>query len=297
MRVFVTGGTGFIGKNLVKHLVDEGHTPVCLVRAGSEKKLSSYNNKVEIIMGSIENIKGWEDNLKDIGAIINLIGIIREFPSRNITFERLHFQATVDLVDLALEKDIDRFVQMSALGASPDSRAEYHRSTCRAEDYIRKSKLRWTIIRPSLIIGPGNEAIESILKLLKSYPVVPVISSGEYRMQPIDIDDVSQAFINSLENDVSVGKTYVMGGPNRFSYNEMVDIIADSIGKKARKVWIPSGVMKLIACPFEYVKSFPLTKSMIDMLMEESITDSKTVFEDLKIEPIPFKDSLKKAIG
>jgi NADH dehydrogenase len=297
MRPFVTGASGYFGNNLLPRLLEAGHKPVCLVRKGSEKKIEKYLNDIEIISGGISNLSSWKDQLKDIDAFINLIGIIREFPSRGITFERLHFQTTKSLTDLASEKGVKRFLQMSALGASPDSRSGYHRTKYKAEQYLKDTDLDWTIFRPSFIIGKGNDFVETVLNLMDSAPLFPVIGSGDYRMQPVDVDNVTAGFVQALTNDKTIGKIFEIGGPDRFSYNRMVDLIADVRGKKVRKIHLPVFVMKGIAGAFEYFKSFPLTKDQINMLLEENYTDSREFFEELNITPIIFDESIKKALS
>jgi uncharacterized protein YbjT (DUF2867 family) len=296
MRVFITGSSGYFGQSLLSKLLREGHKPVCLIRPGSENKLGDLKGKIEAVPGGIGDVAAWKSGLHDIDAIINLIGIIREFPSRGITFEKLHYRATADLVDLAAELGVKRFLQMSALGVSPNSRADYYRTKYRAEVYLKESELDWTIFRPSLIIGKGNKAIAEIIKLINSAPLVPIIGNGEYRMQPVDIDNVAEGFMKALTDEKIIGKTYKVGGPDRFSYNRMLDIIGEALGKKVRKMFVPVFMMKAVACAFEYFSFFPLTKGQINMLLEENITDSKVYFEELNIKPIGFKESIRKAL-
>ncbi|HDS01889.1 MAG TPA: complex I NDUFA9 subunit family protein [candidate division Zixibacteria bacterium] len=297
MRLFVTGASGYFGSNLLPRLIEAGHKLVCLIRKGSEKKIEKYLEDIEIISGGISEIPSWKDQLEDIDAFINLIGIIREFPSRGITFEKLHFRTTKSLADLASERGIKRFLQMSALGASPDSKAEYHRTKYKAEQYLQESGLAWTIFRPAFIIGKGNDFVETVLNLMDSAPLFPIIGSGEYRMQPVDVDNVTEGFVKSLSEQTASGKIYEIGGPDRFSYNRMVDLIAEARGKKARKIHLPVFMMKGVAGLFEYFKSFPLTKGQINMLLEENFTDSREFFEDLNITPIIFDESIKKALS
>lgn len=300
MRLFITGATGYFGRNLLAKIIEAGHDPLCLIRLGSEKKITGLMPEVEAISGDITDMPAWRFQLmemKNIDAFINLVGIIREFPSRGITYDRLHFQATKQLADLAKEMGIKRFIQMSALGASPDSKAEYHRSKYRAEEYLKNSGLEWTIFRPSLIMGQGNGALETIIKLMDTAPRMPIIGSGKYRMQPVDVDNVTDGFVQSLEAEKTFGKIYEIGGPEQFSYDKMIDKIAEIRGKKIKKLHIPTLFMKMSAEVFEYFSFFPLSKGQINMLLEENITDSDQYFKDFKIKPISFEESLKKALS
>lgn len=296
MRLFVTGASGFFGQALVRELLAAGHTPVCLVRPASEKKLADVLEKIEIISGDMNDVDFWKGKLDKIDAFINLIGIIREFPSRGITFDKYHYLFTVELVKLAHALGIKRFLQMSALGASPESKALYHRTKFRAEEYLRASDLDWTILRPSLIIGSANEALKMMVKLINSSPFTPVIGSGNYRMQPVDISNVCEAFVKALEAGNTIGKTYDLAGPDQMTYNQMLDRIAKVLDKSIKRVSMPVGLMKFVSAPFEYFSSFPLTVGQIDMLMEENISESTAVFDDLKIKRIGFQESLYKAL-
>lgn len=300
MRLFITGATGYFGSNLLPKLIEAGHEPVCLIRLGSEKKIKGLLPEIKTISGEITDLPAWRfqvEEMKNIDAFINLVGIIREFPSRGITFDGLHFQGTKQLADLATAMGVKRFIQMSALGASPDSKAEYHRSKYQAEEYLKKSGLEWTIFRPSMIVGKGNGALEMIVKLMNSAPLMPIIGNGKYRLQPVDIDNVADGFVKSLDDERSFGKIYEIGGPEQFSYDRMIDIIADVRGKKVKKAHIPTLFMKLSAELLEYFSFFPLSKGQIAMLKEENITDSDQYFKDFKIKPIGFEESLKKALS
>jgi len=296
MRLFVTGASGFFGQALVRRLIDTGHTAVCLVRPSSEIKLADMQDKIEIVSGDMNDVDFWKSKLDKIDAFINLIGIIREFPSRGITFEKYHYLFTVELVKLAREIGAKRFLQMSALGSSLESKALYHRTKFKAEEYLRASDLEWTILRPSLIIGKGNEALGMMVKLINSAPITPVIGSGNYCMQPVDISNVSEAFVKALNDKHTIGKTYDLVGPDRMTYNQMLDRIGQVMDKKIKRVSMPTGLMKFVTAPFEYFSSFPLTTGQIDMLLEENISDSVEIYDDLKIKQISFKDSLNKAL-
>jgi uncharacterized protein YbjT (DUF2867 family) len=297
MRLFITGASGYIGKYLLAGLIEAGHKPVCLVRPGSVKYLEPFAADVEIIKGHIRDSILWKSELHGIDGFINLIGIIREFPARRITFQRLNFQATADLVELATEIGVKRFLQMSALGASPASQANYHRTKYEAEMYVRTSILDWTIFRPSLIIGKGNIALKTMVSLIKTAPFIPVIGNGEYRMQPVDIDNVVEGFVKALSNDNTIGKLYDIGGPDRISYNRLIDIMIKQMGFKTGKISISVTLMKLIADIFGQISFFPFTRGQINMLLEESITNSKVYFDDLHIEPIALQDSLRKVLN
>ena len=177
MKIFIAGGTGFVGGHLVRALLKNGHSVRTLVHGRS-----TNSGEVEQIAGDVTRFETLEQGLSGCDAVINLVGIIREFPSRGITFERLHVQATANLLAAAASNGIRRYLQMSALGSRPAAVSGYHQTKWRAEELVRGSGLDWTIFRPSLIFGPHDAFINMLAVQLRLAPIMPVIGSGSYRL-------------------------------------------------------------------------------------------------------------------
>src|SRR5262245_38217408 len=154
-RIFVAGATGFVGRSVVRALLARGFLVRWLVRHGSERLLKGVES-IDRVPGDVLRPEGLVACAEGCAAIVNLGGIIREHRARGVTFERLHVQATANLLRVAREAGVKRYVQMSALGARPDARSSYHRTKSRAEEAVRDSGLQWTIFRPSIIFGPGD---------------------------------------------------------------------------------------------------------------------------------------------
>ncbi len=269
MRIFVAGGTGFVGGHLVKELQKGGHSVRLLVhRRGALRK------DVEQSEGDITRPDSFEQQLAECDAVINLIGIIREFPSRDITFEKLHVQATANLVAAVGKKGVRRYLQMSALGTRPDAVSEYHKTKWLAEEHVRTSGLDWTIFRPSLIFGPQDAFVNMLAAQLRLAPVMPVIGNGSYRLQPIHADDVARCFTRALEMPETLGKTYELCGNDRMSYVELLDAVADAMGRsRPFKPHLPLGVMKRIIPIMQKIPQFPITMNQLQMLLEESVCE------------------------
>ena len=134
------------------------------------------------------------------------MGIIREVPSRGVTFSRLHFEATRNMVEAANSQGVKRFLQMSANGTRPQAESPYHRTKWQAEEAVRDSELEWTIFRPSLIFGPEDEFVNMLAGLVRKLPLVPVIGNGRYRMTPVAVQDVARSFVAALEKKETVGQ-------------------------------------------------------------------------------------------
>ncbi len=296
MKIFLTGSTGFVGKRILQDLLENKYQVRCLVRQGSEKKIVHCKD-AEIVNGDITDVSSLDGKLAGCDAVINLVGIIREFPSKGITFEKLHYEGTVHLVRAAQAQEVRRFVQMSTLGARRDGKTQYQQTKFRAEEFVRKSGLDYTIFRPSVIFGPEDKFVNLFVKMLKLQQFVPVIGSGRYLLQPVAVDTVSMGFVKSMEQKDAIGKTFDVGGPERLEFNQIIDIIGEVICAPPHKIHIPASIMRLMAEMLDRLASFPVTTDQITMLLEGNICDEKPFFAHFDIEPIGFKEEISKYLA
>jgi len=271
MKIFLSGGSGFVGRHLVGELLRRGHEIRMLVhRLGPASPAAG----LELVEGDVVSQECVADAAAGCDAVINLVGIIREFPGRGITFERLHVQAAAHMLEAARRAGIRRYLQMSALGTRPGAVSRYHQTKFRAEELVRSSGLDCTIFRPSLIYGPGDSFITMLAGQLKVTPVIPVIGRGDYRLQPIHVADVARCFVMSLDMPETIGRSYELCGADRFTYVELLDLVAAALGRSAPlKVHAPLGMMKLIIPVMQHLPQFPITADQLQMLLEESICD------------------------
>ncbi len=270
MKIFISGATGFVGGHLRRELRDRGHQLRLLVH----RHASGLEREAEQVEGDVTRLESFEQAASGCDAVINLVGIIREFRSRDITFERLHVQATANMLAAAHKAGIRRYLQMSALGTRPDAISDYHKTKFRAEELVRSSGLDWTILRPSIIYGPKDSFINLLADHLRLAPVMPVMGDGRYRLQPIHADDVARCFALALEKPETVGQCYELCGNDRISYLELLDAIAAALGKSPPiKPHAPLGLMKLIIPLMQNLPQFPLTMDQLQMLLEENICD------------------------
>lgn len=293
MKIFLTGSTGFVGKQIMHDLVNDNYLVRCLVRQGSERKLKGHKN-IDVVHGDITDAASLQGKLEGCDAVINLVGIIREFPGKGITFERLHYEGTVNMAKAALSQGVRRFIQMSALGARPNGKTQYQQTKFRAEEYVRSSGLDYTIFRPSIIFGPEDQFVNLFANMLKTMQFVPVVGNGKYKMQPVSVENVSMGFVKSVEQKVASGKTFEVGGPEKFEFNEIIDIIGDVLCLSPHKLHIPAFIMSFTAELFDWLPSFPITKEQIIMLLEGNVCDERPFFEHFGIKPIGFKEGISR---
>ena len=269
MKIFIAGGTGFVGGHVIRELLARGHELRLLVH-----RRSPALDGAEQVEGDITSLESFETAAEGCNAVINLVGIIREFPSRGITFDRLHLQGTKNMLAAAQKSGIKRYLQMSALGTRADAVSDYHKSKFLSEELVRSSGLEWTIFRPSLIYGPEDAFINMLAEQLRLLPMIPVIGNGKYRLQPIHSDDVARCFSMALEMPDTVGHCYELCGNDRLKYIDLLDAVAEAIGKpEPIKIRLPLMLMIPVVRLLQRFSSFPVTMDQLLMLLEENICD------------------------
>jgi NADH dehydrogenase len=290
MKIFIAGGTGFVGGHLTAELLKRGHELVLLSHARQAPSVDG----VQYVAGDVTDPSSYGTAVQGCAAVINLVGIIREFPVKGVTFERLHVGATRALVTAARDAGVLRYLQMSALGTRQGAVSGYHRSKWRAEEIVRDSGLDWTIFRPSLIFGPHDAFVNMLAKNLRLAPVMPTLGDGKYRLQPIHGADVARCFADALAMPETVGNTYELCGEDRLSYRELLDAIAEAMGRKHPwKPPLPLAVMQPLIGALQGFSAFPITLDQLQMLLEENICDG-CWRETFHIDPIRFNDGIRE---
>ena len=306
MRVALYGGTGFVGSYLVEHLHRAGHEVSLLVRRGSEDKVPGGGRCV-VVPGDIDDEEAVAAVLEGCDAAIYNIGLLREFPRRGITFEKMHFEGARRAVDAAVGRGVRRFVMMSANGVRPDGTA-YQRTKYRADQHVAASGLDYTIFRPSVLFGEPRGRMEFCTQLRDDMirPPLPApafhagwLPGGEpFRMSPIHVRDVAECFVRALAEPATIGQTYALCGPEAVAWPEIIRRIAAACGRRKLILPAPVPLLKLVAALFDRFEFFPVTLDQLTMLVEGNTGDSRAVFELLGVQPASFEgDSLAYLAG
>lgn len=296
-RVFVTGATGFVGKAVVRALLARSFLVRCLVRPGSEADLRGFE-AIDRVPGDVLEPGALAGSVEGCSAIIHLVGIIREQRMRGVTFERLHTQATANMLSVAREAGVKRFLHMSALGTRAGARSGYHRSKWEAEEAVRASGLDWTIFRPSVIYGPGDEFVSVLAGLVRRLPAVPVLGDGRYRLQPVAVEHVAEGFARALSLHATIGQSYGVAGPEAYAFDALLDRIGQALGKpRVRKVHAPMGLVRATTRLLGWLPGYPVTMEQLQMLEEESVTDPTGFYETVSLRPEPLAEGLKRLLA
>jgi uncharacterized protein YbjT (DUF2867 family) len=296
MRVGIFGATGFVGSYLVDALVEAGHEPVALVRAGHDGRLR-HAERCELVSGDIGDDDAVARVAAQVQAVIYNIGILREFPRRGITFEGMQHEAVRRVVDAAGRHGAERFLLMSANGVER-CRTAYQVSKRRGEQYLEASGLDWTIFRPSVIFGDPRGRMEFATQLKRDvidspapaplfYTGLLPTGAGSFEMSPVHVGDVARAFVTALARPETIGKTLELGGPARLSWRAILETIAEAGGSRKAMLPVPAFGVSTAALLLERFESFPLTRDQLKMLLEGN-TCSSDDLRGLGIEPTPF---------
>jgi len=269
-RVFLTGATGFVGREVRRQLLEAGWEVVAIAR-----HMSASTSAPRVIQVAADiNGEAWPRWCEGCTAAIHLVGIIREAPRQGVTFDRVHRLATDRVIAACKELGISRLVHMSALGARPGTVTGYQRSKWAAEEAVRASNLEWTIVRPSVIFGVGDGFTTSLAGPLRRFPLFPVFGDGQARLQPIAVAEVARAIVRALETPASVRHVVELGGPEPLTYDEVLRRTARALGRRPGLVHLPVGLSRFLVAMLQLVPGAPITRDQLTMLLEGSTCDT-----------------------
>ncbi len=235
-RIFITGGTGFVGTEIQKTL--KGRKLQVLVRKGD---VGPRNPDATYVTGDVTDAASLKGTMEGCKTVIHLVAIITE--SDGATFDKVIRQGTENAVAEAKRAGVEHFILMSAMGVRNDPAYPYFFAKYRGEQAVKESGIPYTIFRPSIIFGPKDGFINQLADLVRSAPVVPIAGSGKSLFQPVSLSEVARSFAWAIDNPESYGQTYELGGPDILSYNDIIDIIQKQIGTSKKKVHIPAGLV------------------------------------------------------
>jgi NADH dehydrogenase len=298
MKVFVTGGTGFVGQGIVRHLIDAGHSARIFVRKPQADSFRQWQStrQVELHAGDITNASSLDSALVGMEAIIHLVGIIAE--CGRSTFENVHTLGTKNVLAAARSEGIRRFVHMSALGTRANAVSRYHQTKWAAEQAVRESRLDYTIFRPSLIYGPKDHFVNLFARSIRLSPFVPVMGSSPAHFQPVAVENIARAFVRALVEPRAIGQTYDLCGGEQFTFDEMLDEIMAALCRRSWKIHISVRVARAQAALLEWFfprvlrKPPPLNRDQLVMLQEGSVGAPRAADQLFGLKHPKFKESI-----
>lgn len=281
-----------MGSHLVQKLVQSGHRVHCLVRENSNTE-ALQKLRVETMPGDILEPESLRGILNGVDCVIHLVGIIYE--RAHASFESVHYWGAKNVMDAAKDQGVPRFIHMSALGSSPGAKSQYHRTKWKAEEYLRGSGLRFTIFRPSVIFGPRDGFVNQVADVVRKAPLIPIPGRGEFQLQPVSVHDVTDCFTQAVTKDSTIGQAYELGGPQQLAYPDIVDLIADRLGVRKRKFFIPFDLMYPAAWFAQtFLSPPPLTLDQLKMMKAGSVCDTTDMTVAFDVKMITLREGLKE---
>ena len=285
--VCLLGGTGFLGRSVADRLCTAGIRVRVITRRPTRSKALWVLPTVEVVVADPHDEVGLTAHFEGVDAVVNLAGILYE--TRAQTFERVHVELPRKTVGASRAAGVRHLLHVSALGASESGPSDYQRSKARGEAVVREAaaSLGVTIFRPSVIFGEGDSFLNKFAQLASFFPVMPLACPGA-RIQPVWVEDVAHAIVDSIGNSRAFDKTCELCGPRAYTLKELVELAGEESGHRPVVIGLPSWAATLQAMVFEHLPGKLLTRDNLKSLSVDNVC-SGPFPPELGFEPSPIE--------
>jgi NADH dehydrogenase len=284
LMILITGGSGFVGSNLIPELIQNNFKVRCLVLNDIEvKKVEQY--KVKTVVGNVANPKSLIHAMDGVDTIIHMVAILREHG--RATFEGVNVHGTNNMIQEARDSGVKRFIHIGILGANKDPKYRYLHSKWLGMKAVEESGLDYTILKPSVMFGPQAGFIEALMRSIKMFPLLaPIAGSGKTLLQPIWVKDVAKCIVKAAKGE-KIGQSCEIGGPEHFTYEQVMDIVMAAAGIKRTKIHIPIALMRPVVTIMDKLSSDPpITRDELDALGLNNVTQPDAVESQFGFKPL-----------
>ena len=292
--ILVTGATGFVGGHVVRALRKSDRPVRCLVRnPGKAEQLAALG--CELAQGDMTDPASVRRAAESTDVVVHLVAIRQ---GKREEFERTMVDGTRALLAAAKESAATRFIHMSALGTSEESKdlVPYYGAKWQQELDVQASGLPYVIFRPSFIFARDGGILPTFRKLAKLTPVTPITGPGTQRIQPLWADDLAAYFDQAIDLDAATGRLFELGGPDVVSWNAFWDRLKEALGVRRPSVHVPMAVMRLNALVTERLPgNIPLTRDLLKMLEHgDNVTTNDDANELFRLPLVPLDEQLRR---
>jgi uncharacterized protein YbjT (DUF2867 family) len=296
--ILLTGGTGFVGSKVAHALRARNLSVRCLVRTPSGEaahRLESWG--CELVRGDVTDADSMRRAVDGCDTVVHLAAII---VGSERDFERIMRAGTRDLVGAAQAAGVGRFVQMSALGTTEETKdlVPYYGAKWDQEQTVKGSGIDHVIFRPSFIFGPDGGALPLFARVARLAPITPVVGSGEQRIQPIWVEDVAAYFAESIGKAEATNRTFEIGGPDIVDWNELYDRIKRTLGKRRPTMHVPTALVRVPATLFELLPKPPVTRQQLTMLESgDNVVSNDDAVRTFGLPLVGLDEQLRRSIS
>ncbi|MEP3275886.1 MAG: complex I NDUFA9 subunit family protein [Stappiaceae bacterium] len=285
--VTVFGGSGFVGRHVVRSLAKRGWRVRAAVR---RPDLAEYLQP----LGTVGQIQAIQANLRyrwsvdravqGADAVVNLVGILSESGAQS--FSAVQDFGARAVTEASRNAGVSTFVHMSALGADPDSRAAYSRTKAAGEAAVRETIPEAVITRPSIIFGPEDAFFNKFASMMRFSPVLPLIGGGETKFQPVFVGDVAEAIAQSVEGNVAPGTVLELGGSEIKSFRDCLELMLEITNRNRLLAPIPFGIAKPLGRLMQMVPGAPITADQVELLKSDNVVSAQAQAEGRTLDGI-----------
>jgi uncharacterized protein YbjT (DUF2867 family) len=295
-RVTVFGGTGFLGRRIVRHLQDADFA-VRIASRHSERSRALFSGDVsdaESVRADVNDDASVATAVSGAWAVVNAVSLYVEHG--NCTFPSVHVDAAKRVAMLARQAGVETLVHVSGIGADAGSASPYIRSRGQGEAAVLDAFPSATLIRPAVMFGPGDAFVPPLSAMLRRMPVFPMFGRGETRLQPAYVEDVAEAIVHALRAPPS-RRPYELAGPRIYSYQELLRVIAASAEARPLLVPLPFSLWHVIGYLSEALPSPPITRNQVELMEQDSVAAPNAPgFEALQISPQAIESILRQML-
>ncbi|MEP6551150.1 MAG: complex I NDUFA9 subunit family protein [Gemmatimonadales bacterium] len=286
--VLITGASGLVGIHTCRELSKNGWQVRALVRDPAKAAMVLGQLPVEFRVGDVRDATVLRSSLNGCGAVVHLAAIAIE--RKNEKYSDTNTAATERLISASRAENVQRIIFMSQNGADPRSPYPFLHSKGVAQESVKTSGLRWTILRPSVIFGPEDQFVNVLGRLIKLTPkIFPLPGAGKARFQPIAVYDVARCVRLSLEKKETLHQSYDLGGSVPLTLREMTERILATMGVSRKLISVPVRALRpVVGLAERLIPNPPVTSSLLDLLALDNTVAHNAVTEFFKMVPVPF---------
>lgn len=276
----VFGGTGFLGRRIVRQALNTGWTVRMAARRRRPDLFAGEVPEPEHVEVDIRDPEMVAAAVKGATAVVNSVGLYVE--DRRDSFETIHVIGAGHVAQASKRAEA-RLVHVSGIGVDRRAGSDYVRARALGEERVRDAYIDSVILRPSVLFGPGDSLVSTLSSMVRWLPVIPLFGDGDTRLQPVHVDDVARAVLSALELREACGGVFELGGPDVLTYRELVQAIGTATGRRRWLQPVPFGVWKLLAALCAVLPAAPITRDQIELLQRDNVVTADTGFASLGI--------------